>query len=74
MKLSKPKNDFSSLFGKGNGDSEEGNGEGEGTGIGTGKGPNTGGGVGTGKGRQVVGNPRYPLFLHVFIGTNPLVD
>ena len=53
----KPKNDFSSLFGKGNGESEEGNGEGEGTGIGTGKGPNTGGGVGTGKGRQVVGNP-----------------
>ena len=54
----KPKNDFSSLFGKGNGESEEGNGEGEGTGIGTGKGPNTGGGVGTGKGRQVVGNPK----------------
>ena len=53
----KPKNDFSSLFGKGSGDSEAGNGEGEGTGIGTGKGPNTGGGVGTGKGRQVVGNP-----------------
>ena len=53
----KPKNDFSSLFGKGNGDSEAGNGEGEGSGIGTGKGPNTGGGVGTGKGRQVVGNP-----------------
>ena len=53
----KPKNDFSSLFGKGNGDTEAGNGDGEGTGIGTGKGPNTGGGVGTGKGRQVVGNP-----------------
>ena len=53
----KPKNDFSSLFGKGNGDSEAGNGEGEGSGIGTGKGPNTGGGVGSGKGRQVVGNP-----------------
>ena len=52
-----PKNDFSSLFGKGNGDSEAGNGEGEGSGIGTGKGPNTGGGVGSGKGRQVVGNP-----------------
>jgi hypothetical protein len=53
----KPKNDFSSLFGKGSGESKAGNGEGEGTGIGTGKGPNTGGGVGTGKGRQVVGNP-----------------
>ena len=53
----KPKNDFSSLFGKGNGDSEAGNGEGEGAGIGTGKGPYTGGGVGNGKGRQVVGNP-----------------
>ena len=53
----KPKNDFSSLFGKGSGDSEAGNREGEGTGIGTGEGPNTGGGVGTGKGRQVVGNP-----------------
>ena len=53
----KPKNDFSSLFGKGNGDSDAGNGEGEGTGIGMGKGPNTGGGVGSGKGRQVVGNP-----------------
>ena len=53
----KPKNDFSSLFGKGSGDKEAGNGEGKGTGIGTGKGPNTGGGVGTGKGRQVVGNP-----------------
>lgn len=53
----KPKNDFSSLFGKGSGEAKAGNGEGEGTGIGTGKGPNTGGGVGTGKGRQVVGNP-----------------
>ena len=53
----KPKNDFSSLFGKGNGDSEAGNGDSEGTVIGTGKGPNTGGGFGTGKGRQVVGNP-----------------
>ena len=53
----KPKNDFSSLFGKGNGDSEAGNGDGKGTGIGNGKGPNTGGGFGTGKGRQVVGNP-----------------
>ena len=53
----KPKNDFSSLFGKRSGESKAGNGEGEGTGIGTGKGPNTGGGVGTGKGRQVVGNP-----------------
>ena len=53
----KPKNDFSSLFGKGSGESKAGNREGEGTGIGTGKGPNTGGGVGTGKGRQVVGNP-----------------
>jgi len=53
----KPKNDFSSLFGKGSGESKAGNGEGEGTGIGTGKGPNTGGGVGTGKGRQVVGTP-----------------
>ena len=53
----KPKNDFSSLFGKGNGDSEAGNGQGEGAGIGTGKGPYTGGGVGNGKGRQVVGNP-----------------
>ena len=53
----KPKNDFSSLFGKGSGESKAGNGEGEGTGIGNGKGPNTGGGVGTGKGRQVVGNP-----------------
>lgn len=53
----KPKNDFSSLFGKGSGESKAGNGEGEGTGIGTGKGPNTGGGVGTGKGRQVVGKP-----------------
>jgi len=53
----KPKNDFSSLFGKGSGESKDGNGEGEGTGIGTGKGPNTGGGVGSGKGRQVLGNP-----------------
>ena len=58
----KPKNDFSSLFGKGNGDSEAGNGEGDGTGIGTGKGPNTGGGFGTGKGRQVVGNPELDNF------------
>ena len=53
----KPKNDFSSLFGKGSGESKAGNGEGEGTGIGTGNGPNTGGGVGSGKGRQVLGNP-----------------
>ena len=58
----KPKNDFSSLFGKGNGDSEAGNGEGDGTGIGTGKGPNTGGGFGTGKGRQVIGNPELDNF------------
>ena len=58
----KAKNDFSSLFGKGNGDSEAGNGEGDGTGIGTGKGPNTGGGFGTGKGRQVVGNPELDNF------------
>ena len=57
IKEPKPKNDFSTLFGKGTGNEESGNGEGQGTGIGTGKGPNTGGGFGSGKGRQVVGNP-----------------
>ena len=57
IKEPKPKNDFSTLFGKGTGNEESGNGEGQGAGIGTGKGPNTGGGFGSGKGRQVVGNP-----------------